>query len=373
MKKLLFIAMLLLMASSAAAQSQAKKVAILETIDKEGNVSYGVKLMVRSNLTKAVSNAPGYEGYDRVNMSQIMGEQDFQRTGVVNEEQIKRLGEISGADYIVVSEVAKIGETDIIVTATILNVETAQTIGADNALMTTTASDIQHGCESLANRLLGMEVPNTKNTTSNGDKTFMSKIKGKITNNNTTTNNNTKTKTSENVDVPLEINENLGALVTFPDGTQGVVFYLENGRGLAVSLTERELKWDANRKSEDIIALDNIDENNHPFIYGEGEKNTLAIIQQLGTNANAANWCTTIGEGWYLPSSGELYYLMTVSKKGSPVYNKLTSMGARLDGWYWASTEHNRKEAMNISDGGTVFTEDKDSEVKVRAIRAFTE
>lgn len=361
MKKFLFVSMMLLMALSAA--SQVKKVAILETIDKEGSISYGVKLMVRSKLAKAISKAPGYEGYDRVNMSQIMGEQDFQRTGMVNEEQIKKLGELSGADYIVVSEVAKLGETDIIVTASILNVETAQTIGTDDAFMTTTAQDIEHGCESLANRLLGMEVPNVKEeSTSKGNKTFVSKIKDKITNN-----------TSENVDVQLEANEHLGELITFPDGTQGVVFYFENGRGLAVSLTERELKWDANRKREDILALDNTDENNHPFIYGEGNKNTQAIIQQLGTNAEAANWCARMGEGWYMPSSGELYYLMTVSKKGTVVYNKLNSMGARLNGWYWASTEHNKKEAMNISDGGTVFTEDKDSEVKVRAVRAFTE
>lgn len=356
MKKFLFVSVMLLMALSAA--SQVKKVAILETMDKVGNVPYPVKLMVRSNLTKAISNTPGYEGYDRVDMSQIMGEQDFQRTGLVSEEQIKQLGEISGADYILVAEAAKFDESNIFVTAKILNVETARNEQSENALMGMTAQDIQHGCESLAYRLLGLPDPYSQ------DKPVENKKANKVKN---------QTKESSVENVKINANGKIGELITFPDGTQGVVFYFENGRGLAVSLTERELKWDANRKREDILALDNTDENNHPFIYGEGNKNTQAIIQQLGTNAEAANWCTRLGEGWYMPSSGELYYLMTVSKKGTALYNKLNSLGARLNGWYWASTEHNKKEAMNVSDGGTVFTEDKDSEVKVRAIRAFTE
>lgn len=42
MKKFLFLSMMLLMAISAI--SQVKKVAILETIDKEGNINYGVKI-----------------------------------------------------------------------------------------------------------------------------------------------------------------------------------------------------------------------------------------------------------------------------------------------------------------------------------------
>lgn len=357
MKKFLFVSVMLLMALSAA--SQVKKVAILETMDKVGNVPYPVKLMVRSNLTKAISNTPGYEGYDRVDMSQIMGEQDFQRTGLVSEEQIKQLGEISGADYILVAEAAKFDESNIFVTAKILNVETARNEQSENALMGMTAQDIQHGCESLAYRLLGLPDPYSQDKPVVDNKKA-NKVKNQI-------------KESSGENAKIETNGKIGELITFPDGTQGVVFYFENGRGLAVSLTERELKWDANRKREDILALDNTDENNHPFIYGEGNKNTQAIIQQLGTNAEAANWCTRMGEGWYMPSSGELYYLMTVSKKGTALYNKLNSLGARLNGWYWASTEHNKKEAMNISDGGTVFTEYKDSEVKVRAVRAFTE
>lgn len=360
MKKLLFVSFFLLVSLASIAQTSVKKVAILETINKGGDINTGIKTMVRSNLSKAISKTPGFVGYDRVNISQIMSEQDFQRSGMVNEEQIKKLGEMYGADYILISQVETVSENYIFVTATITNVETAQEVGTDNATMTTTPPDMQAGCESLAYRLLGMEEPysNVKQVAANKEPE-KSVVK--------------ETKTAAVVTNTSSSQSKVGDIKVFPDGTQGVVFYMENGRGLAVSLTERELKWDANRKLEDIAALDNTDENNHPFIYGQGKANTQAAIQQLGTNAQAASWCVGMGDGWYMPSSGELYYLMTVSKKGSPLFNKLNAIGAKLSGWYWASTEHNRKEAMNVSDGGTVFTEDKDSEVKVRAIRAFTE
>ena len=150
---------LFLIAFSAAATAQTKRIAILETIDKENKVPYAVEVMVRSNLTKVISNTEGYDGYDRVNISQIMDEHEFERTGLVNEDQIRQLGAISGADYLLVSEVVIFYESNIFVTAKILNVESAKTEGSENALMGMTPKDIQHGCESLANRLLGLPDP----------------------------------------------------------------------------------------------------------------------------------------------------------------------------------------------------------------------
>lgn len=361
MKKLLVFSMMLLMALSAA--SQVKKVAILDPIDREGTVPYAIKMMVRGNLTKAISSAPGYEAYDRVNMSQIMGEQDFQRTGMVNEEQIKRLGEISGADYIVVSEVAK-SETDIFVIATILNVETALAISSDNATMTMTSSDIQHGCESLANRLLGMEDPysNKKSVADNKQIEKPQLVESKL-------------EEDSFVMVNPEERSKVGDLKIFPDGTQGIVFYMDQeGKGLAVSLDETEMVWDANNNFFDINTLKNLGSNSHGFNYGEGKTNTQMIIQYLGSNAYAANWCVMYGDGWYLPSVGEMYYLVINAKKGSLLANSLKAKGGgKLSGWYWTSSEHNREEALNVSDGGSVHTETKEEETKVRAIRAFKE
>lgn len=159
-KHILFI---MLVAFSMVATAQTKRIAILETIDKENKVPYAIEVMVRSNLTKVISNTEGYEGYDRVNISQIMDEHEFERTGLVNEDQIRQLGEIAGADYLLVSEAVKFDDSNIFVTAKILNVESAKTEGSENSLMGMTAHEIQSGCESLANRLLGLPDPTVHN------------------------------------------------------------------------------------------------------------------------------------------------------------------------------------------------------------------
>ena len=113
--KLLFFTTLLLLPLFVTAQN--KKVAILETVDKYDKVPYGVKLQLRSNLTYAISNTPGYEGVDRVDMSSIMGEHNFQRTGMVTQAQIKKLGEMTGAGSVLVAEAAIYDASHIIITA----------------------------------------------------------------------------------------------------------------------------------------------------------------------------------------------------------------------------------------------------------------
>jgi hypothetical protein len=153
MKKLLII--LLSALSLTAVAQEAKKVAILETVDKMGDVPYGVKLQVRMSLTDAISNTSGYEGYDRVDMASIMGEQNFQRTGMVSDAQIKKLGEMTGAAYILVLEGAVAEDNKIFVTAKILNVETTKVDRTDNALIGTSSQAMQRGCRSLASKMFG--------------------------------------------------------------------------------------------------------------------------------------------------------------------------------------------------------------------------
>ncbi len=136
MKKIHLLAMMLL--CSMVAFSQVKKVAILEIVDKENKVAYAQKLMLRSSLAKAITNTSGYEAYDRTDMDAIMSEQDFQRTGMVSNDQIKRLGEMTGAAYILVVEAVEIEAdkrskegTQLFVTAKILDVETGRTERTD--------------------------------------------------------------------------------------------------------------------------------------------------------------------------------------------------------------------------------------------------
>ena len=160
MKKIVLImtALLTLSVPSFSQDGPTKKVAILETVDREGTISYGVKLMLRSSLSYAITNTPGYEGYDRVDLESIVGEQTFQRTGMVSDEQIKKLGEMTGASYILVAEAAKVDDTHIFITAKILNVETAKLESTANVQTLTDAKDMEEGCRKLAALLLGTET-----------------------------------------------------------------------------------------------------------------------------------------------------------------------------------------------------------------------
>ncbi|MDE6493203.1 MAG: hypothetical protein K2O66_04925 [Bacteroidales bacterium] len=345
--------------------AQVRKVAILEAVDREGNVPYAHKLMLRSNLAKAITSAEGYEAYDRTDMDAIMGEQNFQRTGMVSDDQIRRLGEMTGAAYILVAEAAIADEKSMFITAKILNVETAKTEVTENVLMGNSPSEIQIGCTELANKLLGLNIQSTnlliqpKPATQEEAPPVAAR--------------------QTNISNQQERREGIGSLKVFPDGSKGIVFFEDETGGLAVSLDQVSVQWEnaKGRKFNNIIAL--IDEGSAStyFIKGKGLEQTRSIVNQIGVMAPAANWCTNHGYGWYLPSAGELYYLLVVAnekKRGQGRISRarMANGGAPLDGrWFWCSNEHDRKEAFNVSNGGSIDTEDKNELNYVVAVRAF--
>lgn len=149
--------MLSVISLTAFAQGDVKRVAILEIVDKMGTVPYMKQLVFRSNLTTAVSNTLGYEGYDRVDLSQVIGEQNFQRTGLVSDADIKKIGEFTGAKYVIVAE-AVIDGDEMFITAKITDVETARVIRNSNQLMGTSTAEMKTGSEKVAADLLAPTV-----------------------------------------------------------------------------------------------------------------------------------------------------------------------------------------------------------------------
>lgn len=105
MKKILTLCLLVL---ANFVFSQTKKVAILEPyIGDEINISNMEKAMVRGELRKAIVGVKGYDAVTRSDIDQLMKEQNFQRTGNVRDEDIHRMGQMSGADYLCVSTLNK--------------------------------------------------------------------------------------------------------------------------------------------------------------------------------------------------------------------------------------------------------------------------
>ena len=136
--------------------AQTKKVAILEVVDRENKLTYSQKLVLRSNMARAIANTEGYEAYDRSDVDVIMSEQDFQRTGMVSDVEIRKLGEMTGVSLILVTEGVLLDDNKIFVTAKILNVETGRVDMTDNITMGLESNAMQKGCNTLAAKLFGV-------------------------------------------------------------------------------------------------------------------------------------------------------------------------------------------------------------------------
>lgn len=174
---------------------------------------------------------------------------------------------------------------------------------------------------------------------------------------------------------------NVGCHLIFPDGSHSVIFYLDNqNHGLAVSLDKYSAKWENVNKSRDchdLIKLPNED-GSKTCTYGLGAYYTGNIIVELGKfNAPAAAWCCQHGKDWYLPSAGELWYLLAVANNQANIQGQISKALERVGGqpliygWYWSSTENDKDEAINVSSLGSLSSEDKIKMLNVRAIRAF--
>jgi hypothetical protein len=154
--------LLLMLFISAGMYAEVKRIAVLETVDKEGRVSYTNELILRESLVKAITNTPGYEAFNRTDVDAIMSEHSFQRTGLVNNDQIKKLGEMSGASYILVAEAVYADSKHLIVTAKLLDVVTARTIITE--MMKISTQNMEKGCANLAKKMFpGGDKANVNN------------------------------------------------------------------------------------------------------------------------------------------------------------------------------------------------------------------
>ncbi|MCM1170070.1 MAG: SUMF1/EgtB/PvdO family nonheme iron enzyme [Bacteroides sp.] len=137
-----------------------KKVAVLMPIDRQGNVDYFLKVMVKGKLTNAVTNISEFEAYDRTDIDAIFEEQAFQRTGHVSDEQKQKMGEIKGVDYVLVSEVAQSGD-NIYILAKLMSVETAYVEHSIDQLCTLNPEQMAEGCRELAKKLFNVSGTST--------------------------------------------------------------------------------------------------------------------------------------------------------------------------------------------------------------------
>ena len=165
-KKLLFVAFIVPFVLFA---QEPKKVAVLETKRGTESVSDFHLSMVRGGMETAVSNSKGYIAYDRSALEAIMGELQFQMSGLVSDADIKKIGEMAGAQYVLVTE-ASVDEGYMFIIAKILDVETGRYDKSYDALCEAKPVEIKKSCAEIGRKLFGSETVVANNGANNSAK-----------------------------------------------------------------------------------------------------------------------------------------------------------------------------------------------------------
>ena len=169
----------------------------------------------------------------------------------------------------------------------------------------------------------------------------------------------------------------IGDIITNPDGSKGVVFYLNPDRlgGWMVALNDISsgCQWGS---KEDIPRLPNYTaQTTDPLLLEmDGKENTRIIRAFQNNNLNYAAGKVDFEHGWYLPSIGQLRILYS---KLALINSSLVANGGTVlgNGKYWSSTEHDADQAKTLAaNQGCGFHSMtlKDQTCAVRAIRDFS-
>lgn len=155
MKKLftIFFCLLAVMASAEV------KMALLQPRVAEGSdACLPIELnMVRGELRKAFGWQSDFQVLTRTDVDQMLKELGFQKSGMVNDTQRKKVGEMTGAQYICVSTITKY-KTQLYIESYLVDVETGQMTNPATQFASVQNYDystLQEPCNKLAKEMLG--------------------------------------------------------------------------------------------------------------------------------------------------------------------------------------------------------------------------
>ena len=163
MKRFLFFILLIGVLPISGFSQDKKQVAILEPIAMTKEVSTMHRSMVRGEMVKAISNQSGYAAFTRTDIDQIMSEQNFQQSGMVDDATRKRLGAMQGVDYVCITKITREGNS-FYLEANLVNIESGQISNPATQygeLDGGSLSNMLVACEKLAAELVGRTVQTT--------------------------------------------------------------------------------------------------------------------------------------------------------------------------------------------------------------------
>lgn len=157
MRRIIFL--LALCGAFACLKGQNIQVAILEPIAMTDEVTTMHVSMVRGELRKAISKVKNYDAISRSDLDYLMEEFNFQQSGFVRKEDVQRMGQMYGADYLCISSINKI-DHQFYIEAYFIEVNSGQIINPVSILgyiEDGSMADLFEICQSLVKELIGEE------------------------------------------------------------------------------------------------------------------------------------------------------------------------------------------------------------------------
>ena len=166
MKRIYFL--LALCNAFACLYSQDIQVAILEPVGTTNEVTTMHRSMVRGEMVKAIGRQNGYVAFNRADIDQIMKEQNFQQSGMVDDATRKRLGAMQGVDCVCITKITKEGN-NYYLEANLVDIESGQISNPATQygeLQGGSLANMLAACEKLAAELVGAQSIASNSTTS---------------------------------------------------------------------------------------------------------------------------------------------------------------------------------------------------------------
>ena len=130
MKNTILILILALVTITAFAQ-EIKNVAIIYPFDKYDNVETTNEIYLQSQLSEKIIEAEFYKAFTRSDINAIIDEHSFQETGMVNDDEIQKIGDMTGATHICVSNFIS-ENSNVVITVKIIEIKTGEIIAEKN-------------------------------------------------------------------------------------------------------------------------------------------------------------------------------------------------------------------------------------------------
>ncbi len=127
---LLFIIMVLPLALFA---NQVEKIAVFDPSFENSKIDDGSAIAVRELINQTVVNTGAYKLVERSFLERVMQEQQFNNSGAVSDSDATRIGELAGADKIVLSVLTR-AQTRLLLSVKVIDVESAQIVGQGTAI-----------------------------------------------------------------------------------------------------------------------------------------------------------------------------------------------------------------------------------------------